>query len=701
MGGDAPQTGRTPAGATFRVPRTRDMFVTLSSPSHWGPAEQFTLLVMLCNVATLLFTRLLPTAFYVANFLLWRAAYNVGLGAVLTAQSDRRSVTRWLADAPPGTKDLVKWLVTKSMPGDYRWSRCPLEFNAWVAFRALSMVVLANDGLTYSVLAVAILLKGLRRAGPFELVVSSVIGAALCVFSVWSKAAAHDCVGDFAWYWGDFFFVMEGELTFDGVFELFPHPMYTVGYSAYYGVSLMTRSYTLLFVSLIAHAAQIVFLLVVEEPHIQKVYGGGGGGGEPGVAAEADGTAPREADAAHDSDLALDTTGLVGLWRPSVFRTGDVALYVLLASTAAVVAVTRPSSASMVCGMLAWRAAHWGGLGGVLYAQSKDRAWTAAAERQGVTPAVAFETWKQLWNVSWVMNHALFVLTAFYSAPSPYVRIGDLLSPVGVSHVLGGSALIWISIGTGLSCHAALGRGRGFFYADFFTPPAAAGAAPPVACYKGVFRYVNNPECVLGYLAYYGVGVILKSWTVSLLAFICHAAHAAFVVLVEMPHLARTHTGVRGAAALERTLRTQAARVADAVPVVGKIRDEVKLTAVRSSLLLTSQAVNVVSARNRILSKKEQLVADVSALNVKLREHKLYLRAVEIQQEARAKLKEFDGEEIVAALERRGVAIERVSDLTDEESEEEALPGSLGGVGASLASRHDVGATRAPVPSLS
>lgn len=665
MGGDGGhKTGRAPGGLVFRVPRTPDMFVTLSRPRHWGPAEAFTLAVMAANVATLLGARWLPLAFYAANFALWRLAYNAGLGAVLTAQSERRSVSRWLAEAPPGTKDLVKWVVTRSLPPDYSWSRCPLEFNAWVAFRAMSMVVLANDGLTYLVLAVAVCVKGLRpAAGLFEMLVSSVLGLALCVFSVWSKAAAHDCVGDFAWYWGDFFFLMEGELTFDGVFELFPHPMYTVGYSAYYGISLMLRSYTLLFVSLMAHAAQIAFLLLVEEPHIQKIYGGGEAEAEPAAAAAAPPVSGGQA---------LDTAGLVGLWRPSAFCVGDVALHVLLAFTLGWFGLGRPSTAAAVCYLLAWRAAQWGALGGVLRAQARSGAWMAAAERQGVSAQAAFATWKQLWNTAWVLNHVVFVLTAFYIAPNPYARVGDLLSPVGVSHVLGGLALICISVAAYDSCFHALGREYGFFYTDFFVAPTEPTATAPVACYDGVYRYVNNPECVLGYFLYYGIAVMLKSWTVGLLAFVCQMMQACFVVFVEMPHLEDTHSGVRGRAALERTLRTHAARVAEAVPVVGKIRDEVTLRAVRSQMLLRSQSENVVSARDHLLSKKQQLVGEVSALNVKLREHKLYLRAVEIQQEARAKLKEFDGEEIVAALERRGVAIERVSDLTDNEDGSES-----------------------------
>lgn len=714
MGGPgAHKTGRTPGGAAFRVPVTPDMFVTLSRPRHWGPAEAFTLTIMAANLATLLAARWLPLAVYVANFAAWRTAYNVGLGVVLTAQSERRSVTRWLAAAPPGTKDLVRWVVTRSLPPDYRWSRCPLEFNAWIAFRALSMVVLANDGLTYLVLAAAVCAKGLRPAsGVLELLVSVALGAALCVFSFWSKAAAHDCVGDFAWYWGDFFFVMEGEITFAGVYELFPHPMYTVGYSAYYGISLLTRSYTLLFVSLMAHAGQIAFLLIVEEPHIQKIYGSAEDSASPSAVSAA----------ARAAAAGLDPSGLVGVRRPVTARAGDAGLVALLLSTAALFALGRPSALAAAVHLLAWRAAQWGGLGSVLRSQAHGGGWVAAAQAAGVSPAAAFEAWKQMWNGVWTLNHALFVVTAFYIAPNPYAGLSDLLSAVGISHVLGGVALVCIALAALDSSFHALDGAYGFFYTDFFLPslpssplpspsspsspassPAAvapgttstadypdnaavdadvavdaaaagaaasAAAAPPVACYKGVYRYVNNPECVLGYLLYYGIAVMLKSWTVCALAFACQAMHAAFVVLVEMPHLERTHAGVRGRAALERTLRSHAARVADAVPVVGKIRDEVTLRAVRSKSLLTSQGEKVVSARDLLLDRKEQLVSEVSSLNVRLREHRLYLRAVEIQQEARAKFQEFDGGEIVAALERRGVQIECASEFGDEEGDE-------------------------------
>ena len=58
-----------------------------------------------------------------------------------------------------------------------------------------------------------------------------------------------------------------------GIFDIAPHPMYTVGYGWMYGLSLMTGSSHVAALAFASHFMQIGFLILVEDPHINKLYG--------------------------------------------------------------------------------------------------------------------------------------------------------------------------------------------------------------------------------------------------------------------------------------------------------------------------------------------------------------------------------------------------------------------------------------------
>lgn len=183
-----------------------------------------------------------------------------------------------------------------------------MEYNTWLLFRQVVDIILLNDFLSYVLFAICNLdfLFPLPPSCPegqstgasnnFGMILLRLTGgAALLLFNLWVKTSAHDVVKDYGWYWGDCFFSrghlrqhtasdaatattsenkeLHFDLVFDGIFEMAPHPMYSVGYAGYYGVSLLAASYPVLFVSLAAHAAQFAFLNFFENPHIERRYG--------------------------------------------------------------------------------------------------------------------------------------------------------------------------------------------------------------------------------------------------------------------------------------------------------------------------------------------------------------------------------------------------------------------------------------------
>lgn len=298
-------------------------------------------------------------------------------------------------------------------------------------------------------------------------------GCSLILFNLWVKVDAHRVVKDYAWYWGDAFYqtILNKELVFDGVYNLAPHPMYSVGYAGFYGLSILVASHTVLFVSIAAHAAQFGFLLWFENPRasrfcrrwpsaldadppheplspsdIDRIYGGGKkplarrmsvSAAAAAAAASVDGSGASSASSAA-SPIAPDMTprffkrDAIIFKNLDVFRSTDLALVLLVGYTFVLSTVLHDLSArwqllAHFLHALAWRAFHSFGLGTLLKKQSENR-WLVRhflkhyAYPAGEDGAVldAFANWKATYNLSLCMTYgASLAPPAALSAPLP------------------------------------------------------------------------------------------------------------------------------------------------------------------------------------------------------------------------------------------------------------------------------------------
>ncbi|KAI0248921.1 phosphatidylethanolamine N-methyltransferase [Lactifluus subvellereus] len=272
--------GKTPSGQVFRVPTTYDVITALFHPSYPKSHIDIVNLALLAFQLFLFYTlpRTPRKLFFFIYFAFWRAAYDAGLGYVLTKQSKRKWIVRtvqrlgWLDEkCRPEVRAWIRRQLVGKMGKDYSFDELPLEYNTWLLFRQAVDIILINDFLSFCLFAFAFF-RVPSGLSVFIHVLRWVGGIILIAFNLWVKSEAHHVVKDYGWYWGDCFF-QRGALVFDGVFELAPHPMYSVGYAWIYGISLIVGSYPVLFVSLAAHTAQFAFLVFFENPHIERFYG--------------------------------------------------------------------------------------------------------------------------------------------------------------------------------------------------------------------------------------------------------------------------------------------------------------------------------------------------------------------------------------------------------------------------------------------
>lgn len=121
----------------FRVPTTHDVLTALFHPGY--PKSHFDLLNLgLLGMQLLLFfflPRSVSRPFFLCYFAFWRAAYDAGLGWVLTQQSKKKWVVReiqrlgWLDEKrKPAVRNWIRNQLVGKMGKDYSFDVCHLHF---------------------------------------------------------------------------------------------------------------------------------------------------------------------------------------------------------------------------------------------------------------------------------------------------------------------------------------------------------------------------------------------------------------------------------------------------------------------------------------------------------------------------------------------------------------------------------------------
>ncbi|KIV93589.1 hypothetical protein PV10_04792 [Exophiala mesophila] len=560
--------GRSPDGKVFLVPQTHDMVTQLLSPTE--PKNFGDLLVLFILLLHFILAWKLPTQYRTfvlgAVFLVWRAGYNIGIGWLLHMQSHHKLMVRWARKSKlfpsasngenpyPRLRAFVKRELETKIAEDYNFDTAPIEYNAWLAFRRIVDLILMCDFTSYMLFSICC-----AHTPPNESLIMTIfrwaLGPLLFIFNLWVKLDAHRVVKDYAWYWGDFFFLIDQELTFDGVFEMAPHPMYSIGYVGYYGTSIMAASYKVLFISIIAHAAQFAFLLAVENPHIERTYS------SPPPRQSVNKLPLGQSESSqNESSLAKEswpvpghaqppqTHNLLGLQNFDLYRTTDTSIAIILLLFLALTIGTPDTTFwkfffvmfAVVCRL--WYSV---GLGYLLNRQSVKKKWTRHFLKYGESTGEAWRQWKGTYHLSMTLCYAGFAAASWkmYTLPTDWAYGLVLLK-----HVIGLS-LVALQVWTAFSIYDQLGE-FGWFFGDFFF------AQEPKLTYGGIYRFLNNPERVLGLAGVWGIALITNSKAIFCLALLSHTLSLAFIQFVERPHMQKLYgRSLRQDAGLVRSLR--------------------------------------------------------------------------------------------------------------------------------------------------
>ncbi|RAL65720.1 hypothetical protein DID88_005388 [Monilinia fructigena] len=155
--------------------------------------------------------------------------------------------------------------------------------------------------------------------------------------------------------------------------------------------------------------------------------------------------------------------------------------------------------------------------------------WTRHFVKYGDSTEEAWRQWKGMYHLSMTMCYASFIAATWkmYSIPSDWAYGLVLLR-----HVLG-AGLVSLQLWTAISIYESLGE---------------------FGC--GIYRYLNNPERIIGLAGIWGAVFITGSRAIFFLALLSHTLTFAFLQFVEKPHMQKLYgRNLRSEAGLSKSIK--------------------------------------------------------------------------------------------------------------------------------------------------